>query len=100
MKRAKLSEVKNHFSEYVSYVRRGGYVRILVRDVPVADLVPVAARGGARDGLDEEILADLERRGLVRRGGGEAPAALLRPGVRTKGRPLSELLIAERRSGR
>jgi len=101
VKVARLSQVKNELSRYVEHVRRGGRVRILVRGVPAAELVPVMP--AARMAHDEEaLLKDLERRGLVRRGRGGVPPAILRGAVRPRrsGRPLSEIVIEERRSGR
>lgn len=98
MKTASLSEVKNRLSTYVDQVRAGGRVRILVRGVPAADLVPVE-RQATKDG-DEWALAELERRGVVRRGAGGLDAELLKAGPRLAGRPLSEDLVEERRSGR
>lgn len=64
MKRATISETKNRLSALLEYVKRGEEVLILDRTVPVARIVPVA-RVGPRD--QESRLADLERRGVVRR---------------------------------
>ena len=46
---------------------------------------------------DEAHVADLERRGLVKRGAGVIPAELWLPGPRPTGKPASELLTAEGR---
>ena len=99
MKLVKLSEAKANLSRYVEYVRRGGQVRILLRDTPVADLVAVGthAEEGEADAL---LLSSLERRGLVRRGSGDVPPELLTPGPRAKGRPISQTLVEARRAGR
>lgn len=67
MKKANISHVKNHLSRYLDYVRRGGTVRILDRDVPVADLVPPS--GGGEGGADPRLVA-MERAGRVRCGKG------------------------------
>ncbi len=75
MEQAKLSDVKDGLSAYVERVRKGHRVRILVRGVPAADLVPI-----------DPTVDDAE-----------AEPELLKPGPRVKGRPLSETLIAERR---
>ena len=99
MKTARLSEVKDNLSRYVRYVRQGGRVRILVRDLPVAELVPISV-DRSPDESEEARLRDLERRGILRRAAGEVPAELLRAGPRARGRPLSEILVEERRSGR
>jgi prevent-host-death family protein len=98
VKAIKLSDAKNNLSRYVDRVRQGERLRILVRGVPAADLVPVADwdEGTDTDGR----LADLERRGLLRRGTGQFPEALLQPGPRAGGRALSEEVVEERRAGR
>jgi antitoxin (DNA-binding transcriptional repressor) of toxin-antitoxin stability system len=92
MKTANLSEVKDQLSAYVDMVRGGERVRILVRGVAAADLVPVTLEAGD----DDAWLADLERRGVVRRGIGSIEEDLLEPGPPVAGSP-SDDLIAERR---
>jgi antitoxin (DNA-binding transcriptional repressor) of toxin-antitoxin stability system len=98
MRTVKIADAKNNLSRHLAYVKQGGRVRILDRDHPIADLVPVEQSGG---GDDDALLADLERRGILRRGkGGPIPRELLRPGPRdAKGRVLSALL-EERKNGR
>jgi prevent-host-death family protein len=101
MQIANLSDVKNDLSRYVAQVRRGGSVRILVRGVPVADLVPIEQ--GSERGSEDAQLAELERLGLARRGsaiGASDERALERPGPRVSGGRAVEVLLAERRSGR
>lgn len=71
-----MSDAKDDLSRYVDYVRRGGTVRILVRGVPVADLVPIEAVSASSRSA-EQALADLERRSILRRGSGEAWGELL-----------------------
>lgn len=75
MEKANLSDVKDGLSAYVERVRKGHRVRILVRGVPVADLVPI-------DTSIDDAAPEPE---------------LLRAGPRVKGRPLSESLVEERR---
>lgn len=96
MKVANLARVKDGLSRYVDYVKRGGRVRILVRGVPTAELVPVVLAEGSDD---EAELRELERQGIVRRGTGKFPRELMRPGPRVRGTPLSEIVLAERKSG-
>jgi prevent-host-death family protein len=98
VKVAKLSDAKNNLSRLVEHVRRGGRVRIMVRGIPAADLVPVAVDEAVPD--DESWLASLEREGVVKRGRGGLPPGLLRPRRRPRGRALSRLVIEERRGGR
>jgi len=94
MKTANLATAKNDLSRYVAYVRRGGRVRILVRGVAVADLVPV------QDPADGDAeLGDLERSGIVRRGTTARPAELDRPGPKLRGAPSAATVRAERDTG-
>ena len=72
---ARVAELKNNLSRYLSYVREGGEVLILDRDTPVARLVPFApADDGSRaDGSQaEERLGQMERQGLISRGNAAA----------------------------
>jgi antitoxin (DNA-binding transcriptional repressor) of toxin-antitoxin stability system len=75
VKYAKIGQLRDGLSRYIDEVREGNEVLVLDRDRPVARIVPA---GGARPapGTDEERLADLERRGLLRRGRGRYPAVL------------------------
>ena len=67
MKEAKISEVKNQLSRYLALVRRGEIVRIVDRNRPIAQIVPISdAAGGRPAGV--EALAEMERKGLIRRG--------------------------------
>ncbi len=95
MKEAKISEVKNQLSRYLALVRKGEVIRILDRDVPVAQIVPIDRPSGAPAG--PEVLADMERKGLVRRGSGRIPRELLEKNP--PGRPAGVLdaLLEERR---
>jgi prevent-host-death family protein len=95
MKQAKIAEVKNNFSRYLALVRRGEVVRILDRDRPVAQLVPIDQPTGGRP-VGTEALAEMERKGLIRRGTGRmAPEILDR---NPPGRPCGVLaaLLEER----
>jgi antitoxin (DNA-binding transcriptional repressor) of toxin-antitoxin stability system len=94
MKVVRLAEAKKELAHHLEYVKRGGTIRLVDHDQPVADLVPI--QGG---GDDEALLARLEKRGLVRRGkGGPVPADILRPGPRGAG--VLDALTEERRSSR
>jgi antitoxin (DNA-binding transcriptional repressor) of toxin-antitoxin stability system len=98
MIKAKTSVVKNQLSRFLAEVRRGETVCILDRDTPVALLVPVAtaAGEGGADGGDAVLLAQLERKGLVRRGAGGIDEAIL--ATDPPGRPAGVLqaLLEER----
>jgi prevent-host-death family protein len=63
MKSATISQAKNHLSELLARVKRGETVLILERDRPIARIVPLGDTQLADDGR----LADLERRGVLRR---------------------------------
>lgn len=62
MEKATISQLKNHLSAYLKKVRAGETVLILDRDRPVARLERVRP-----DELKDERLAELERRGIIRR---------------------------------
>lgn len=100
MKQAKISELKNHLSQYLSYVEKGGVVRVFERDRPVADIVPISGAKARGKAGDDAWLDELERRGIVRRGTGRLPPGFLaRPLPRSKS-SVTETLIQERREGR
>ena len=103
MKVANLADVKNELSRYVALVRRGTRVRILVRGVPAADLVPVDKLSDTSEG-DELELNELEKQGLIRRAVPKLTSPeqreLDRPGPRVRGGRAVETLVAERRGGR
>lgn len=99
MKRATISETRNRLSALLELVRRGEEVLILDRATPIARIVPVERLGR---GDDEARLADLERRGVVRRAKRRPDARLLErlgPPPRAKGDVLAALL-AERDESR
>jgi len=99
MKLVKISEAKNNLSRYLKYVRRGGRIRILDRDTPVADLVPVETTGSQDE--DEALLASLERRGIVTRGKpGPIDPEIFEPGPGGPRSGVVEALLEERRQGR
>jgi antitoxin (DNA-binding transcriptional repressor) of toxin-antitoxin stability system len=76
VKEAKIAELKNRLSRYLALVRKGEVIRILDRDVPIAQIVPLGL-GAAGGGRGEDVLIALERKGLVRRGEGRIPREIL-----------------------
>ena len=99
MKQARISDLKNNLSRYLAYVRKGGVVRVMDRDRPVADIVPLG-RDQPGDTEIDAILLDLERKGIVSRGTGALPKGFLdRPLPKPKASVL-EALLDERRGGR
>lgn len=97
MKIVRVGEAKNNLSRHLAYVRRGGRVRIMDRNTPVADLVPVEpAVDGSGDAAE---IQSLEKRGVARRGkSGPLPSDLLKPGPGKRARVLDALLEERRRS--
>lgn len=95
MKVANLSDVKDRLSEYVEQVRHGERIRILVRGRAVAELVPTEAPAREQEALDGH-LADLERRGLIRRGTGAPVPELSKPGPSLRGERISDTIRDER----
>jgi antitoxin (DNA-binding transcriptional repressor) of toxin-antitoxin stability system len=98
MKRVKVADAKNNLSRYLRLVQGGARIRILHRDTPIADLVPVADM--PQKSGDAQLLASLARRGIIRLGtGGALPRDLLRPGPPDPaGRGLAVLFDERRRS--
>jgi antitoxin (DNA-binding transcriptional repressor) of toxin-antitoxin stability system len=84
------------FSRHVERVRHGESVRIQVRGVPVAEIVPVEGVMSGEAAAGE--LHELERAGLVRRGRGALPIFKAGPAARGKG--VMSALLDERRAGR
>lgn len=70
MTTASITEAKNNLSKLIKKVRHGESVLILDRNVPVARLEPLPP--GSQE-ADEAKLAELESRGLLRRGRGKLP---------------------------
>jgi antitoxin (DNA-binding transcriptional repressor) of toxin-antitoxin stability system len=94
VREAKISEVKNQLSRYLALVRRGEVVRILDRDVPIAQIVPIGRPG---DEAGEDALGHLERKGLLRRGTGRIPRELLAKDPPGRPAGVLEALLEERR---
>jgi prevent-host-death family protein len=99
VKRVKIAELKNNLSRYLEHVKAGGSVLVFERDRPVARIVPLSDAGRRAAGGDDERLARLERRGVIRRGSGGLPEwfGRRRP-PRLRGSVLDDLR-AERQSG-
>ena len=98
MKEAKISDLKNQLSRYLALVRKGEIIRVLDRDVPVAQIVPIGAPTGGRT-VGAEALADMERKGLIRRGTGRIDREILNEDP--AGKPCGVLVaLLEEREGR
>jgi antitoxin (DNA-binding transcriptional repressor) of toxin-antitoxin stability system len=67
VKRAKIGQLKNQLSEFLSFVRKGGVVRVYDRDTPIADIVPLqpselSAEGGLTLLEDKGIASPPQKR--------------------------------------
>lgn len=100
MKKAKITELRDHLSRYLDHVRAGGRVLVLDRHRAVAEIVPVDSSPADEDDADDRRLAALEREGLVRRGTGRVPAGFLREPLPGKGAGVLAALLEERERGR
>ncbi|MCI0588080.1 MAG: hypothetical protein L0323_14705 [Planctomycetes bacterium] len=100
MKKAKISDLKDSLSRYLDYVRRGGVVRVFDRERPIADIVPVARAAPGGSHALELVLRDLERKGILRRGGGSLPRDFLTRKLPRPAASVVEALLEERRGGR
>lgn len=99
MKFVKVADAKNNLSRYLRFVQGGGRVRIVNRDTPIADLVPVEPTPDGGD--DEALLADMVRRGVVRAGPRvPLPREILRPGPPDPRGLVLDALLQERRAAR
>ncbi len=96
MKEAKVSEVKNQLSRFLALVRRGEVVRILDRDVPVAQIVPITEPLNGQP-AGQEALRIMERKGLIRRGSGKIPRLLLEKDPSGPATGALDALLDERR---
>ncbi len=76
MREANIAQLKNNLSRYLALVRQGESVRILDRHVPVAQIVPIGHATGGRP-AGAEALAEMERKGLIRRGSGRIDPEIL-----------------------
>ena len=93
----KIFELKNRLSHYLRLVRKGQPILITHRSRVVARLEPAGEREAA--GEDDLWLAELERRGTLRRRRGRLPAGWLdsRPAVDAD---VVATLLEEREAGR
>ncbi len=99
MKRASITETKNHLSALIAAVKRGETILIMERGRPVARLEPV---GTNEDEDVEARLARLERAGIVKRSKTTKPnPLLLKPPPKLKsGASVLQALLEEREEGR
>ena len=96
MKTASISQSKNQLSALIDQVRQGEAIVITDHDRPVAKLVPAQAENGEEAA---GALAQLERKGIIRRGNGEAHRLAPRINPRDNASALAAL-IEYREQGR
>ena len=96
MKTASISQTKNQLSALLDQVWQGETIVITDHDRPVAKLVPAQAENGEEAA---GALAQLERKGIIRRGNGEAHR--LAPPLKARGGASAlAALIKDREQGR
>jgi len=96
MKTASISATKNQLSALIEQVRHGETIIITDHDRPVARLIPIATENGQ---TSSDELALLERKGILRRGHGEA-CRLAPPAVPAQHASALQALLEERESAR
>lgn len=98
MKAVNVAELKNRLSHYLRIVRRGEAILVRDRDRVIARIEPAGDVGVPR-GEDAKRLAELELRGVLRRGRAPLTAEMLarRPRVRAD---VVAALLREREDGR
>ncbi|MFN2541317.1 MAG: type II toxin-antitoxin system Phd/YefM family antitoxin [Chthoniobacterales bacterium] len=97
MTTASITEAKNNLSKLIKKVRHGESVLILDRNIPVARIEPLRADSPE---ADEAKLAELEGRGLLKRGSGKLPREFFKmPPLKFK-KSLVEAVLEERRDAR
>lgn len=99
MRTVRVAEAKNHLSRYLRIVQRGGRVRILHRDRPVADLVPVNEEQASRSMTDRELAEANIRDGIARPPSqtGPWPEDLLTPGFPDRKARARRVLVESRK---
>ena len=93
-----VGELKNRLSHYLRMVRRGQAVLVRDRDRVIARIEP-AGGSDATAGDDATRLADLEARGILRRGSGCITADLWARRPHTSADAIA-VLVGERDDGR
>jgi prevent-host-death family protein len=98
MKKAGIAELRNNLSRYLDHVKSGETVLVVDRNQPIAQIIPLQ-KAARRAASDDDRIARLERKGLIRRGSGDSAQWLSkRRPVKVPGSVLQDLLD-ERRSG-
>jgi antitoxin (DNA-binding transcriptional repressor) of toxin-antitoxin stability system len=94
MKKASVSDLKNQISRYLDYVKHGETVLVLDRNVPVAELKPIAVKSSSGK------LVALERKGVIRLGSGKIPEKFFKEELSGQRAKILDALLEERETGR
>jgi antitoxin (DNA-binding transcriptional repressor) of toxin-antitoxin stability system len=78
MKAVNVAELKNQLSRYLRMVRGGESLLVRDRDEVIARIDPAGGHAGRGEGDAETRLAELEARGVIRRGRGSVTELLAR----------------------
>lgn len=97
IKAVNVAELKNRLSHYLRMVRRGEALLVRDRDQVIARIEP-AGRGDELPEDDEAQIADLEARGVIRRGKGKITKEMFKNRPRVKG-DIVAAVLAEREEG-
>ncbi len=101
MKRASVSELREHLSRYLEQVRRGETIEVVDRKIPVARVVPMASEGKKARQRNNSLVKRLLRSGQVKAGHLRGvPEILKRLPTGPAQSGVLEALLAERAEGR
>lgn len=64
MKKVNIAKLKNELSHYISYVKHGGIVQVMDRNMPVAEIIPFGMK--TQRGADD-LLQRMEKQGFLTR---------------------------------
>ena len=101
MKRARISELRDHLSRYLEQVRRGETIEVVDREIPVARVVPAVSGSRKARQRDKALIKRLLRSGQVKSGPLRGVPEILKrlPAGPTQSGVL-EALLSERAEGR
>ena len=92
MRKVGSRELKNRLGRYLREVKSGGSLAVTERGEHIATLSPKAR--AAKEETFNELLEQLEKQGLIRRGHGKLSKIRA---VKSKGKLASELIIEDRK---
>jgi len=95
MERVTIGKLRNRLSAYLRKVRAGETILVLDRDTVIARLTPATEAE-----TDDERLARLEAKGVLRRGKKPWDPSILRGPVSAEGGGALQALLDEREEGR